>query len=306
MKQSYVILLLSVLLGACNFQDSSFRDTPTSGIIYCGADESLREILDQEIFVFGSLYKYASVNPSYLPGESAFKYLRNDSCRFILVTRAPDQADSSWFASIKITPRYSLIASDGIVLIVHPENPVKQLSYKELEALCNGDLNKWNAFEGRSDTGKIKLVFDHEESGIVRSISDRFFKKDSLPKNFFALRSEKEVIDYISEDRFAIGFISMNIFAEDADSNLLEMKSKISMVSLADSAATGYYKPDQSSIATGKYPLSRRIFLVSREARTGLATGFTSFLVGEKGQRIILKAGLVPEAIPQRRISTYE
>jgi phosphate transport system substrate-binding protein len=43
---------------------------------------------------------------------------------------------------------------------------------------------------------------------------------------------------------------------------------------------------------------------VSKEARTGLGTGFVSFIAGEKGQRMVLKSGMVPINTPVRIIST--
>jgi phosphate transport system substrate-binding protein len=41
-----------------------------------------------------------------------------------------------------------------------------------------------------------------------------------------------------------------------------------------------------------------------RESFSGLGSGFVSFVAGEKGQRIILKSGLVPATMPIRIIQT--
>jgi len=57
----------------------------------------------------------------------------------------------------------------------------------------------------------------------------------------------------------------------------------------------GYFiRPYQNEIALGRYPLSRPIYAVSREHFVGLGTGFVVVAAGELGQRILLKAGLVP------------
>ena len=186
---SFLSCLFLVLSDSCNSGVFS-SDTPTSGIIYIGADESLSPILDEEIFVFGSLYKYAAVNPAYMPGERAFKYLRNDSCRFILVTRMPDKADSSWFLNQKIRPRITTIAQDAIVVIVNKENKDTSFSYKTLSGILNGEIARWSQVKAENDSGKIKVIFDHQESGIVRLIQDKFGKDQKLNKEFFALHSE--------------------------------------------------------------------------------------------------------------------
>jgi phosphate transport system substrate-binding protein len=67
-----------------------------------------------------------------------------------------------------------------------------------------------------------------------------------------------------------------------------------------------YVQPYQGYLAQGTYPLKREVFIISREARAGLGTGFASFITGDKGQRIILKSGLVPASMPVRIVGFSE
>ncbi len=55
-------------------------------------------------------------------------------------------------------------------------------------------------------------------------------------------------------------------------------------------------------MAQGKYPLIRDVVMIGREARSGLASGFMAFVASDKGQRIVLKSGLVPATMPIRII----
>ena len=61
-----------------------------------------------------------------------------------------------------------------------------------------------------------------------------------------------------------------------------------------------YYQPYQAYLAGNEYPLLRDVVMISREARSGLATGFMAFVASDKGQRIVLKSGLVPATMPIR------
>ncbi|MGC4021621.1 MAG: hypothetical protein QM734_06615 [Cyclobacteriaceae bacterium] len=63
-----------------------------------------------------------------------------------------------------------------------------------------------------------------------------------------------------------------------------------------------YLKPYKAYILIKKYPLSRDIFIISREAHSGLGTGFLAYVASEKGQKIVLKAGLVPATAPVRLV----
>ena len=73
-----------------------------------------------------------------------------------------------------------------------------------------------------------------------------------------------------------------------------------------------FVKPYQGNVALWRlrrppyYPLCRELYVISREGRTGLGTGFASFVAGDNGQRIFLKAGLVPATVPVRLVQTAD
>ena len=54
------------------------------------------------------------------------------------------------------------------------------------------------------------------------------------------------------------------------------------------------YKPFQAYMALGDYPLMRDVYVILTDPRSGLASGFSTFLASDRGQRIILRAGLMP------------
>jgi phosphate transport system substrate-binding protein len=57
-----------------------------------------------------------------------------------------------------------------------------------------------------------------------------------------------------------------------------------------------YFGPFQAYLFTGEYPLKREVYMINREGRNGLGTGFVSFVAGEQGQRIVRLAGLLPSS----------
>jgi phosphate transport system substrate-binding protein len=56
-------------------------------------------------------------------------------------------------------------------------------------------------------------------------------------------------------------------------------------------------------MALEQYPFIRNIWMISTDPHLGLADGFTSFVASDKGQRIILKAGLLPAIAPLRLVN---
>ena len=125
-----------------------------------------------------------------------------------------------------------------------------------------------------------------------------------MPSNFYALKSNSEVIDYVSKNKGAIGLVSVNWIADDDDPATRAFKSKIKIAAVSHpylSPGT-YSMPDQGSIYDKSYPFTRTVYLVSRETFRGLASGFVTFFAAEQGQRIVLKSGLVPATMPIRLV----
>ena len=73
------------------------------------------------------------------------------------------------------------------------------------------------------------------------------------------------------------------------------------VVAISKDSIKNAVKPYQAYIKTKEYPFTRNVYMVSRQTRAGLGMGFVSFVAGEKGQLMILKAGIVP-AIPPTRL----
>ncbi len=275
-------------------------DTVTSGVIRISADESFQSIMDAELDVFHSLYKYAVIEPLYLAEEEAMRKLIDDSVRVAFVTREPNESERAYFQKVKITPRITKLAIDGIALIVHPSNTDSIISVEQLKGLFTGNRAAW-----KQDTvqNPVQIVFDNTNSSTARYMRETFSKE--FPSYCFAVNNNPEVIEYVSQNPSAIGVIGVNWISDSNDTATLDFLQKVRVLYVVgDSTGSGGQQPYQAYIAQGTYPLIRHIYAVSREARVGLGTGFVTFMAGDKGQRIILKSGLVPATMPVRIIST--
>lgn len=121
--------------------------------------------------------------------------------------------------------------------------------------------------------------------------------------NVSALRTNQQVINYVAQNPDAIGVIGVNWLGNRSDTTNLSFREEIRVmaVSAEDVATPGNsYKPYQAYLYYGNYPLARPIYAILNDPRNGLPWGFTSFMTSDKGQRIILKSGLVPATQPIR------
>ncbi|MBY0426384.1 MAG: substrate-binding domain-containing protein [Cytophagales bacterium] len=296
-------LLVFVFLGfiSCGSQEGKVLDTPTTGEITIAVDESFYPLISAEMDTFHALYKYAKVNVRYVPEGEAFRLLLSDSVRLAVVTRNLTDKELPYFEKIKITPRMVKVATDAVAIIVHPSNSDTLQTFRSLQDILTGKSRVWP-----SNKANIIPVFDNNYSGNFRYVVERLgLDAKNISPSISAAKSNPEVIEYVKNTPGAIGFIGVNWISDGDDPVTLKFLNGIRVVSLAerDTVSEEYYPPFQYAVALKKYPFTRELQVVSREARSGLGTGLTAFFAGDKGQRIVLKAGLLPATAPIRLVS---
>jgi phosphate transport system substrate-binding protein len=281
-------------------------DTPTSGEIHITVDDSYRPMIEAEIEMFEALYVKTKIKATYTSERKAFEDLIADSSRLIVVNRELNDNEKDYFKQRKVTPKVVHIANDGLAFIVNNENPASKMLYSQVKDIFTGNVKSWKQLSA-SKLDSMKVIFDDAGSGNIRMIRETFHIGDSLPKNCFAVNSNEEVVKFVESNPNALGIISVNWISDSADSTAIDFLGKIKVLrmgseSLKDTSGT-FYGPYQGYIANQSYPFIRKTYIVSREARSGLGTGFASFVASDKGQRIILRSGMVPAVAPVRMVN---
>lgn len=297
-----------VALFGCTERDKYGKavDKPTSGHIKIAVDESLRPVIDAEIATFQSIYPSAKIEAIYLSEKEAIESMLMDSARLAIVTRQLTEDEASVLKNSKITPKQVKIATGAVTLITNKNNLDSILSKQQLKDILTGKITQWRQLNVKSNTSPLEVVFDNPTSGIVRYLQDSVANVPALPPTCFAVKSNQAVIDYVASKPNALGLIGVEWISDRDDSTANTFLKTIKVVSLTNQ--NEYFKPYQAYMATGQYSLCRNTFIISREARTGLGSGFLTFVASDKGQRIILKAGLVPATMPIRivEINRYD
>lgn len=293
-----VLAIALIVTSACTERGKDGRpvDTPTSGYLKIAIDESLKPIMQAEIDTFEAIYQQAHIEAHYMSEVQAVEALLKDSVRLIIVTRKLAENEAAPIKALQIKPTEIAVAKDGIALILNKANADTLIQLQQLKGILEGKLTAWNQLNPKSKAGNLELVFDNPNSGMVRFLNDSVVHMEKIPSNCFALDSNRAVVDYVAQKTNAIGLIGVSWITEKSATN--KFLDAIRVASVARDSA--YFKPYQAYVATGEYPLQRKIFMISREARSGLASGFISFVASDRGQRIVLKAGLVPVTMPVR------
>jgi len=299
------VLIIMMFGIACSKRNSTKIDeTPTSGNIQIIADASFTPIVDAEIATFTGLYKYAHITPVYVAEKDLISAFLNDSVKVVVTAWEPSAQQKELLLNTQIVVRTTAVAYDAIALVLNKENKDSLLTYDNVNDLFTGKLTDWKGINPASDFGKIMTVFDDEKSTNIRYFKDEFKLEGSLPSSFYAVKSNEEVIDYVSKNKGAIGLVSVNWICDKEDSTMRSFSNKIKIAAISHRFLEkgSYFLPVQGSIYDKTYPFTRKINLVSRETFEGLGSGFVHWFSSEQGQRIVLKSGLVPATMPIRLI----
>lgn len=286
---------LMLLYLACNDAPSKEKQSILTGAASILVDEGILPIIESQLEVFKHSYVHTDIALLAKPENEVISALIRDTGQVAVLTRLLTAEENEFFEKRKFRPRITPIAKDAIAIIAHTSVANSRISVAEIQSIMRGEQL----------SGNRSLIFDHANSSTVR-----YFKElagvDSLPANgVYALRSNRDVIRYVHEHPGTFGVVGINwiIQPDSADRQFVDGLRVLAVSSSNDTAdETSYYEPTQSNLAEGLYPLWRPIYIVNCEPRRGLGMGFAAFVSGDRGQRIILKSGLMPDSLPPREI----
>ena len=284
------LLLTLLFVFACQKKSEEQQDTILEGKATLYVDESILPIVEDEQAVFETEYK-AKLHLVPKSENEIVNALLNDTAKIAVLTRQLSQKEMKAFEAKKRFPKTTPFATDAIALITNKATQDTLIALQDVIDFMQG-----------KSVPQIKgLVFDNPNSSTARYMAEKAGVPNIVQKNVFSFKTNEEVIKYVAEHNGMIGVIGMNWIYE-APLELQDTVDKINVVSVKDTNTATYYAPTQDNLASGNYPLARHLYIINCQGYSGLGMGFASFLGGERGQRIILKAGLVPERFPSRKI----
>ena len=295
-KLTLWIFLSFFIIQSCKQKGSAVQqEDMVSGTATFAVDESFAPIVDQEKYVFTQLNVNAKPAMVYKSENEVLRLLLNDSARMAILSRDLTPEEKKVMVSRTLPAEVNRFAIDAVALIVNGKSTDTLITVADLKKMLNGDTKTTKS-----------IVFDNPNSSLVRYLKAFAGVKDFNRKNIYSLKNNKEVIKYISKNHDAIGIVGFS-WLDDPDDDYADAVRAVKVVGIKDesskTAPNQYFAPSQTTLALKQYPLTRGLYVINATGRLGIGTGFAHFLVSEKGQRIILRSGLLPDSIPGREIN---
>jgi phosphate transport system substrate-binding protein len=178
-----------------------------------------------------------------------------------------------------------VIAIDGVAVIVHPGNPIRQLDTQQLAQVFAGEIRNWQELGGADHA--IHVYARDEQSGTFDTFQELVLQKygKSLAPGVKRFESSEQLSDEVSQDRGGIGFIG------------LPYVRHARALAVADGDSSPML-PTIGLIATEDYPLSRRLyFYLPPGINQPWAQALVRFAQSQAGQDIVAQSGFVAQSI---------
>lgn len=218
-------------------------------------------------------------------GFSALKARKADIAASSRPIKEAEAQDLAQIGNMKNAAAEQVIAIDGVAVILHPGNPLRELTTEQLARIFSGEIHNWQELGGKD--GEIHLYVRDEQSGTFETFKELVLLKYRKALSLGAKRfeSSEQLSDEVSRDRNGIGFIGLPYVRHSK------------AVAVADGESRPML-PTAGLIATEDYPLSRRLYLyLPVEAQHPWANALVDFAQSAEGQAIVAQNGFVAQTV---------
>ena len=284
MKKFIALLLAAVLtlaLAACGSKNDTNTDanadntnddstkTAITGTVATDGSTSMEKVIGalSESFMANNADATVTYNPT--GSGSGITAVQEGTCDIGLSSRALKDEEKA--AGLKET----VLAYDGIAIIVHPDNPVSDLTIEQIAQLYTGEITNWKDVGGND--AQVVLIGREAASGTrdgFESITGT--KEKCLYRQ--ELTSTGDVITAVSQNPDAIGYAS-----------LASIKDSVKALNVDG------VTPGEDTVKDGSYKVQRPFVLVTVEGKalTPVAQAFFDYAASPDAAAIIAKAGAV-------------
>ncbi len=167
------------------------------------------------------------------------------------------------------------IAMDAVTPIIHPSNPVNNLSIDQLSLIYQGMIRNWNVVGG--ENLQIVVISRDTSSGTYETWQEKVLGSQRLSPRAQLQASNGAVAEAVSINRHAIGYVGMGY-----------VNSRVKALSVNGIPAS------VKTARNGAYPLTRYLYFYTEGRPKGAAAAFVKFVMGVEGQKVVRQEGFVP------------
>jgi phosphate transport system substrate-binding protein len=207
---------------------------------------------------------------------NGIKALNEGLCHVAMSSRDIKESERKEGAGKGVNAVRTAIAVDALVPVVHPDNPVSNLSVEQLRGIFAGKITKWSEVGGRDEN--IVTIARDSSSGTFETWQELIMAPDRTAPSALSQASNGAVVQAVTGNRRAIGYIGfgyLNPSLKKLDVNGMEATA--------------------ASALARKWPIARELYVFTDGAPAGAVKKLTDYLLDpQKGQKAVAETGYIP------------
>jgi phosphate transport system substrate-binding protein len=274
------------------------RTSGVSGALNSMGSDTLNNLMTLWAEGFRSVYPNVKIQIEGKGSSTAPPALIEGTAQVGPMSRAMKSSELDEFEKVfGYKPTQIRVAIDALAVYVNKDNPLEKLTLEEVDAIFSEtrkcgleqQLNTWGdvGLDGDMAGKPISLYGRNSASGTYG-----YFKSVALCKGDYRNQVKEQpgsasVVQGVTEDMQGIGY-----------SGIGYKTSGVKTLALAKKSGEDYYGTDPETVLSGKYPLSRYLYLYVNKAPNKpvdpLIREFISYVLSKAGQEVVVKDGYLP------------
>jgi phosphate transport system substrate-binding protein len=191
-------------------------------------------------------------------------------------SRRAKPAEMSAASSKGINMKPTIVAYDGIAVIVNSANSIKSLTKKQVEQIFTGEVSDWSAVGGSG--GKISIYTRNTSSGTYSDFKELAMKKRDYAGGSQKMAGNEQIAAEVGKNANGVGYVGL-AYTKASGIKVMPIDGVL---------------PSVQSVHAKTYPYARPTFYYTNGEPSGLAKQFLDFTISGAGQKIVQQVGFVP------------
>ncbi|MFH1612819.1 MAG: phosphate ABC transporter substrate-binding protein [bacterium] len=208
--------------------------------------------------------------------------LLNKTCDIASSSRKIEQEELEIAKNKQVEFKEFIVGMDGIVVVIHPSNPIEKLTISQLSDVFTGKITNWKELGGKN--AKIVILSRECNSGTYVYFKEHVLGegKEYIENTLF-LPSSQSIADEVAQNVNAIGYYGIGYISP-----------KQKNIAVAKDNNSPFVFPTIESVKNNSYFISRPLLMYTNGEPSGAVKKFIDFILSEQGQKIVEKINFVP------------
>ena len=281
MKRSLTIISLfayAIFSAACvGSSPETSSNTANAARVTINGSTTVVPIGQKAVELFTQKHPEVKISISGTGSGDGIKALLDSTTDIAMSSREMEESEKQQAKAKSINVKEQVIAWDGIVPIVNPDNPVTNLTLAQLKDIYTGKVTDWKDVGGKP--GTIVVVSRDSSSGTYKAWGEMVLGKEARVMPAAQLQAfSGSVVETVARTPQAIGYVGIGY------TNTPSIKS-VSVEGVKASADT---------VLNKTYKIGRPLYMFTNGEPKGMAAEYLKFILSPEGQKMVKDEGFVP------------